>query len=126
MCCLKKFMHCKMTNYGSKVLVDERFSCRCLLSNFTRNVAKLWFRGESQLGLRFVIKEINKLVDQRHHCFFVFFAGNIFLLEAGRAEAIEGKSVPLKYVLPQRYACDQLERTLRWGGWGHLSRLPSL
>lgn len=60
---------------------------------------------------------MNKLVDRRHHYLFVILARNIILLEVGEAGEMKRESVPLGFILSQRQTCNELERTLCWGGW---------
>ena len=56
------------------------------------------------MGLGFMLKEINRLVNKRHHYPSVILTGNIIVLEVGEAGERNGKSVCLGFVLWRRLA----------------------
>lgn len=70
------------------------------------------FREEGNLGLGFVLKEMNQLVDKRQHHLPVILTGNVILLEVREAGQAEGVS-PTGMCLAEEVASDQLQRT-RW------------
>ena len=75
------------------------------------------FRVEYRLGLGFMLKEINRLVNKRHHYLSVILTGNIVVLEVRGAGERNRELVSLGHVSRSRPTSNQLERALWWGSW---------